>query len=99
MFRINDVVKALGEKNWDVDSTLVDITQNVIFDSVRSRRFDTLLGNPSQLKDEITENAKNELKKFGILVERVLLKDLDTSRTYRVVGNSVSFLGLDEDDN
>ena len=29
VFRINDVIKALGEKNWDVDSTLVDVSQSV----------------------------------------------------------------------
>ncbi len=97
VFRINNVTLALGERNWDVDSTLVDITQNVIFDAVRSRQFANLLAEPGQLKEEITENSKSELKKFGILVERVLLKDFDTSRTYRVLGDA-NFIGSDEVD-
>lgn len=98
VFRINNVTLALGERNWDVDSTLVDITQNLIFDAIRARQFVDLLANPGGLKDEITERARSELKKFGILVERVLLKDFDTSRTYRVLGDSTSFLGSDEVD-
>lgn len=92
IFRVNDVVKAIGEKNWDVDAVVVDITQGIIFHAVRSKTFEDLCQNSDQLIEELTENAKNELRKFGILVERVLLKDFDRSKTFRMLGETVSFL-------
>lgn len=98
VFRINDVIKALGEKNWDVDSTLVDVTQSVIFNAVRSRTFAELLDQPTALLNELTENTKKGVSKFGILVESVLAKDFDASRTYRILGDAKSFIGAEEDD-
>jgi regulator of protease activity HflC (stomatin/prohibitin superfamily) len=99
VFRINDVIKALGEKNWDVDSTLVDVSQSVIFRAIRSRTFERLtVDNVDELIDELTENAKKGLTKFGILVESVLPKDLDRSKSYRVFGDTSSFLTQEEDE-
>jgi regulator of protease activity HflC (stomatin/prohibitin superfamily) len=99
VFRINDVIKALGEKNWDVDSTLVDVTQSVIFRAVRSRTFRELLDEKvDDLIDELTESTKKGLSKFGILVESVLPKDFDQSKSYRVFGETASFLTQEEDD-
>lgn len=87
VFRINSVVAALGERNWDVDLTLVDVTQSVIFRLIRQHTVESLLAeSPDDLIDELTAQTKREINKFGVLVERVLLKDFDRSRTYRMVG-------------
>jgi len=99
VFRINDVIKALGEKNWDVDSTLVDVSQSVIFRAIRRRTFQQLTDDDvDTLLDELTENAKKGLTKFGILVESVLPKDLDRSKSYRVFGDTASFLAQEDDE-
>jgi regulator of protease activity HflC (stomatin/prohibitin superfamily) len=98
VFRVNDVVKAMGGKNWDVDSTLVDITQSVIFGAVRARTFDELLDPEGDLLDELSRLTRKELCKFGIFVERVLMKDFDRSKTYRMLGDAASFLESESDE-
>lgn len=98
VFRINDVIKAFGEKNWDVDSTLVDITQNVIFKAIRSRTFEELCQDSDGWINELTEQTKKELNKFGILVERVLVKDFDRSKTFRMLGETASFLDQESEE-
>ena len=56
VFRINNVTAALGEKNWDVDSTLVDVAQSVIFRAIRKRLFEDLVaGDVDELINELTE--------------------------------------------
>jgi regulator of protease activity HflC (stomatin/prohibitin superfamily) len=92
VIRINRVVQAIGEKNWDVDSTLVDITNSVIYQQVRSQRFEELCQNSDGLLETLTALCKDELRRFGILVERVLIKDFDRSRTYRMLGETTNFL-------
>lgn len=98
VFRINSVVKALAEKNWDVDSTLVDITQSVIFRAIRSRTFADLLEDNEGLLDELAENTQAELRKFGVHIEKVLLKDFDKSKTYRVLGETANFVDPGDED-
>ncbi len=93
VFRINNVLAALGERNWDVDSTLVDVTQAAIFRAIRRRSFQQLIdGDVDELIDELTENTKKSLVKFGILIESVLPKDFDKSTSYRVFGETTSFI-------
>lgn len=97
--RINDVKAALGERNWDVDSTLVDITQNVIFRAVRGRTFAELLAEPTEtFLNRLTAKIKAEVKKFGIHVESVLAQDFDLSRTYRVLGSAGSVVTPNEEE-
>jgi len=93
VFRINNVIAALGEKNWDVDSTLVDVAQSVIFRAVRKRTFQELIDSDvDELINELTDNTKKGLVKFGILVESVLPKDFDRSKSYRVFGETINFI-------
>ncbi len=98
IFRVNNVILAIAERNWDADATTVDITQNVIFDAVRIRTLENLRQESNSLKQDLTETAKNELKKFGIHVERVLLKDFDVSKTYRILGDAVKVLDFVDGD-
>ena len=97
IFRINNVVLAIGERNWDVDAAVVDITQGVIFNAVRGSEFSCLVAGHDDLVRLLTEGAKKELSKFGVLVERVLLKDFDRSKTYRLLGETTNLLNIDPD--
>jgi len=98
VFRINNVTLALGERNWDVDSTLVDIAQAAIFDEVRSTSFEELLNGTDQLLDTVTTTCKTEMKKFGVLVEKILAKDFDKSKTYRQLGDAASFITEEDEE-
>lgn len=71
VYRINDVILAIGEKNWDVDSTVNDISQGGLVETcskfnyteLRDKLIDTIA-------NELTTQCKRDLKKFGILVEK-----------------------------
>lgn len=71
VYRINNIIAAIGEKNWDVDSTVNDISQGALVKTcskfsyleLRTKLLD-------QVTIDLTAKCKRELKSFGILVER-----------------------------
>lgn len=92
VYNIKDAVQAIGERNWDVESTVGDITQAAIVEEITKRTLDDLLtgisgGRESELNRELTENCRGQLRQFGVHVGRCGLTDFSTTRVYRLIGN------------
>ena len=76
VYSIKDVVQAIGERNWDVDSTVNDITKAAIVGVVNNWNY-------SDLRDELTKGVENELtdlckknlRQFGVYVHRCAVSD------------------------
>jgi regulator of protease activity HflC (stomatin/prohibitin superfamily) len=95
VYRINDVVQAIGERNWDVESTLGDITQAAIVEEITKRTLNDLLagisgGQQSSLSKALKKNCLKQLRPFGLHVERCGLTDFSTTRVYRLIGNDAA---------
>ena len=89
VYRISDVVKAIGEKNWDVESTVRDITMASITEEVASRGLNQILDTMSgegNFHEILTSNCRKQLRQFGVYVERVGLTDFAECKVHKVFG-------------
>jgi len=85
VYAIDDVVKAYGKENWDVDSTINDITQAAIVRIIARHNLDHLLKNLcDSVERELTEECERELQPFGLKVYRAAFTDFTTSRMLKL---------------
>lgn len=92
VFWINDVVKAIGEKNWDVESVVLDITKAVVVEEVMGRTLDELLtsqaeGRQGDFCKQLTANCRKQLAPFGVHVHRATLTDFSKCRVHKILGS------------
>jgi regulator of protease activity HflC (stomatin/prohibitin superfamily) len=95
VYKISDVVQAIGERNWDVESTVADITQAAIVEEIMGRNLDDLLagasdGKSSELNKALTANCQKELRQFGVHVGRAGLTDFSTCKVHKVLGGDIT---------
>lgn len=103
VYKISDIVQAIGERNWHVDATVADITQAAIVEEIMGRDLDDLLagisgGKNSELNKALTANCKGELRQFGVGVGRAGLTDFSTCRVHKVLGGDITRLAADEEE-
>jgi len=85
VYRINNAVLAYGEKNWDVDTTIGDITQAAIVRIVSKWPLEYLLKNLCDaVEKELTEECRKELRPFGLLVQRAAFTDFTTCKMLKI---------------
>lgn len=93
VFRIKDAVEAIGERNWDVDSTLRDITQAAVVEVVASSTLDELLTGIAQgdsdLIKKLTETVRKELRQFGVYIGQAKFSDFSTSKVFNIMGGNL----------
>jgi len=90
---INDVLKAIGEKNWDVDSTIAEIVSACVVVSVMQHTFDELMdgiaaGPEGKFMQHLTGECRRQLRQYGVYIDRAGITDFTTCRVYNVIGNS-----------
>lgn len=87
VYSINDIVQAIGERNWDVDSTVNDITKAAIVGVVSQWDY-------SDLRDELTDTVEKELtamcrkhlRQFGVYVHRCAVTDFSHTTVRMLFG-------------
>lgn len=92
VYWIDDIIKAIGERNWDVGQTIEDITMAVVAEEITSKALDELLdgishGRNGDFYKELTLNCRGQLAQFGVKVLRVSFTDFSTCRVYKVLGS------------
>ena len=98
VFWIDDVVKAIGEQNWDVEGTVEDIVMSVVSEEITSKTLDELLDGIAEGKGggfyrDFTGNCRSQLAPFGVKVLRARFTDFSTCRVYKVLGSETSYKG------
>lgn len=89
IFSIKDIVQAIGHRNWDVTSTVEDITAASVVQVVTKHTLDELLnGLTKGIQKELTNNCQKQLRQFGVYVHRASFTDFSTCRVYKVMGVS-----------
>jgi regulator of protease activity HflC (stomatin/prohibitin superfamily) len=92
VYRVKDAVEAIGERNWDVDSTLRDITQAAVVEVVASSTLDDLLAGiadgHSDLIKTLTETVRKELRQFGCYIHQAKFSDFSTSKVFNIMGGN-----------
>ena len=87
VFSVKNIVRAIGEQNWDVGTTVNDITQAAVVDVITRWNLDDLLENVSgRIKQELTDEVRKQLRMFGVYVHKVALTELSTCRVFKLIG-------------
>lgn len=88
VYRIKDIVQAIGERNWDHECTLSDITQAAIVEVVTRRNLTDLLTDPAgHIEKQLTQTTRRRLRQFGVYVHRCAITDFSVCKTYKLIGN------------
>lgn len=87
VYRINDVILAFGEKNWDVDSTVNDNAQAAVVSVIAGHTFDDLLSHigAGTMNGLLTDATRRELRIFGVAVQASKLTDFAECRVLKVM--------------
>ncbi len=74
-YRVTDPIKAVTH-NWDYEDTIVNVSRAAVASIITKRDFGDLTDTiAEQLRKDLTEACRNELKKYGISVHECLLTD------------------------
>lgn len=87
VYKIRDVVQAIGRANWDVDTTINDITQAAVVSVIARHTLPELLDMVAEdtLNDALSEATRKELRQFGVFISRCKLTDFADCRVYKLV--------------
>jgi regulator of protease activity HflC (stomatin/prohibitin superfamily) len=87
VYEIDDVVEAIGERNWDVDTTINDVAQAAVVEVVTRRSVEEILhGVTDGITEELTARCREQLAEFGVYVHRVGLTSFSECRILNLVG-------------
>lgn len=92
VYWINDVILAIGERNWDVSSTVCEIAQAAVVEEVMKYDLKELIlsvaqGPEGDFSKSLTANCRKQLNKYGVHVERAGVTEFTTATVHRVIGN------------
>ncbi len=94
VYSINDILKAIGQKNWDVDTTINDITESAVvhvFSKYNYAEARRKLCN--EIETALTKQCKIELAKYGVLVQQAKVTDFCKTETKMLFGLTNNFEG------
>lgn len=83
-YRINDVLAAIGEKNYDIDDSINERTRVACAKIVLNTDYQDLFS--EDVEKELTRECKRQLKKYGVLVESASITDFTTCRPLNLIG-------------
>jgi regulator of protease activity HflC (stomatin/prohibitin superfamily) len=87
VYRIRDVVEAIGKKNWDTECTISDITQAAVVETITRSKLDDLLTDITAQEKKLTQTTRKRLRQFGVHVQRCAITDFSVCKTYKLIGN------------
>jgi regulator of protease activity HflC (stomatin/prohibitin superfamily) len=94
VYSIQDIVRAIGERNYDVDETVNDISQAAIVEVITAWDLCDLLENiHGQVEEDLTATCRRQLRQYGVYVHRAALTDFSQCRSLNLLGVS---LGVQE---
>lgn len=90
IYKINDIVQAIGKQNWNPDDTAGDITQAAIVDVISKWNCDELLKNISgKVEEQLTNVCRKQLRQYGVYVSRAALDNFSIVRQINHSGISM----------
>lgn len=94
IYKISDIVKAIGKQNWSPEDTAGDITQAAIVEVIASRDYANILENISgDVEEQLTAICRKQLRQFGVYVSRAALVDFSTVIPLNHSGVSINIGG------
>jgi regulator of protease activity HflC (stomatin/prohibitin superfamily) len=96
VYKIRDVVQAIGKVNWDVDVTINDLTQATVVGVVATHTYDEIMkGIADQtLTTTLTHAVRKELRQFGVHVVRSKLVDFAETKVLKLMMSQADRAGM-----
>lgn len=92
IYEIDDVVAAYGQRNWDVTSTVKDLSMAAIAQVVTKLKKDDLR-DLSLINRRVTRRVRAWAEKYGVRIEQCQLVEVSVARTIRHLGVNDSCVG------
>ena len=87
VFSINDIIQAIGQRNYDADTTIDDIASAAIAKVVTNWNFNDLLNElTKKVEKELTETCQRQLRQVGVRVHRCCFTDFSDCRIHKIMG-------------
>jgi regulator of protease activity HflC (stomatin/prohibitin superfamily) len=91
IYRVNNVVQAIGKQNYDLDETVNDIFQAAIVEVITSWTSEKLLKEINgKVEEDLTDTCRKQLRCFGVYVSRAALTDYSECRSLNLLGINLS---------
>lgn len=92
VYRIRDIVQAIGERNWDVDTTISDITQTAIVSEIAKMTLPEMLEGITNdaVNKRLTKAVRKGLRQFGVHVHKCCITDFSDCKVLKLIGTTDS---------
>ena len=96
VYKIRDVVHAIGRVNWDVDTTINDLTQSAVVRVVATHTYEEIM---KAIADEsmtttLTKEVRKELRPFGVHIVRSKLVDFAECKVFKLMMSQADKAGM-----
>jgi len=91
IYRVSNIRKAIGKRNWDIDEIVQDVTQTAIVEVISTSTMADL-GDVLKINARLNEACSDRLRQFGIQIYSVGLTDLAKCRVLRLIGGEPTFI-------
>jgi regulator of protease activity HflC (stomatin/prohibitin superfamily) len=96
VYKIPDVVRAIGKMNWDVDTTINDLTQSAVVHVVATHTYDEIMRGiaDESITKTLTKAVRRELRQFGVHVTRCKLVDFADCKVFKLLTSQADRQGM-----
>ncbi len=96
VYRVRDIVQAIGRVNWDCDSTINDLTQSAVVRVIATHAYDEIMKGIANdtLTTTLTHAVRKELRQFGVHVVRSKLVDFAETKVLKLMMSQADRAGM-----
>ncbi len=96
VYKVPDVVRAIGKLNWDVDTTINDMTQAAVARVIATHTYDEIMEGirNESLTKTLTRETRRELRQFGVYITRCKLVDFADCKVFKLLTSQADRAGL-----
>ena len=96
VYKIPDPVRAIGKLNWDVDTTINDLTQSAVVRVIATHTYDEIMAGirDESLTKTLTRETRRELRQFGVHITRCKLVDFADCKVFKLLTSQADRQGM-----
>jgi len=87
VYKIRDIIQAIGRVNWDVDSTVNDLTQSAVVRVVATHNLAEILQGMTDetIINTMTKEVRKELRQYGVYIVRAKLVNFAEAKVFKLL--------------
>ena len=87
VYKIRDIIQAIGKANWDTDATVNDLTQSAVMRVVATHTLGEILGGiaDESITATLTKEVRKELRQYGVYIVRAKLVNFAETKVFKLL--------------